>query len=154
MPDSISVVAYSPEYRETFKKLNLAWIEQYFRVEKKDLEQVNHPEKCLAAGGQIIFAVQDGVAVGTCAAYPAGPGQYEIAKMAVAAETRGLGIGDRLMEAIESWIRRQGATEILILSNTVLEPAIKLYKKHRYQVTHLGPHPDYERCNIELRKQL
>src|SRR6185312_14670310 len=57
-------------------------------------------------------------------------------------------------EKAEAWAREQGAAEILILSNTVLAPAIALYKKHGYATTHLGPHPDYERCNIEMRKFL
>jgi GNAT superfamily N-acetyltransferase len=74
--------------------------------------------------------------------------------MAVNPNCRGLGYGDLLMEKSEAWAREQGANEILILSNTVLTPSIELYKKHGYQTTHLGPHPDYERCNIEMKKSL
>lgn len=44
--------------------------------------------------------------------------------------------------------------EITLLSNTILEPAISLYKKHGFETVHLGPHPDYERCNIEMRLML
>ena len=42
----------------------------------------------------------------------------------------------------------------MMLSNTILEPAISLYHKHGYETVPLGPHPEYERCNIELRKIL
>ncbi|MGE3262015.1 MAG: GNAT family N-acetyltransferase [Bacteriovoracia bacterium] len=145
---------HNPSFNPAFKRLNLAWIEQYFRVEKKDLEQVNNPEECLRGGGEIFFVVVEGEAVGTCAMYKTGPRQFELAKMAVDPNYRGLGYGDLLMEKAEAWAKEKGANEILILSNTVLEPAISLYRKHGYTVTHLGPHPDYERCNIEMRKTL
>lgn len=145
---------FRPAYREAFKQLNLAWIEQYFRVEKKDVEQTEHPEQCLAGGGELFFVVVDGKAVGTCALYTAGPARFELAKMAVHPDYRGHGFGDLLMESAETWARERGAAEILILSNTILAPAIALYQKHGYETVHLGAHPDYERCNIEMRKRL
>ena len=150
--DDVEIVEYQARFNGVFRDLNLQWIEAYFRVEKKDLDQVNAPETCLASGGQIFFAILAGQAVGTCAVYKTGPSHYEIAKMAVRPDARGYGIGDLLMSAAEIWAVARGASEIHILSNTVLAPAIALYQKHGYSIMHLGPHPDYERCNIELRK--
>lgn len=146
-------ITYDPKFHEVFRRLNLAWIEKYFRVEKKDLDQVDNPEE-LRKGGEIFFTVVDGEAVGTCAVYRLSDGIYEIAKMAVEPGHQGQGLGDLLMQGAEQWVRAKGGHEIHILSNTVLEPAIRLYKKHGYEVHHLGAHPDYERCNIELRKQV
>lgn len=40
------------------------------------------------------------------------------------------------------------------LSNTVLAPAIGLYRNHGFETTHLGSHPDYQRCNIVMALQL
>jgi GNAT superfamily N-acetyltransferase len=154
MPGTEKIVPFDLRYRAAFKALNLAWIERYFRVEPKDIAQTDHPEECVAGGGEIFFVVVAGEAVGTCAMYRTGPAQFELAKMAVHPDYHGRGFGDRLMEAAESWARRQGAAEILILSNTVLAPAIALYRKHGYETIHLGPHPDYERCNIEMKKRL
>jgi GNAT superfamily N-acetyltransferase len=148
------VVLYDPRYKDVFRKLNLAWIEKYFRVESKDIEQTDNPEECLKQGGQIFFIVDGERAVGTCAMYLLSPKIYELAKMAVDPAYQGHGYGDALMIAAEDWVRAQGGTEIHILSNTVLEPAIRLYHKHGYVTTHLGPHPDYERANIELKKKL
>jgi GNAT superfamily N-acetyltransferase len=149
-----SLVTYQPQFKRAFRELNLEWIERYFRVEKKDLEQTDHPERCLEEGGQIFFVVRNGEAVGTCAMYRAGEGEFELAKMAVRPSEQGHGYGDLLMEGAEAWARSQGARAIVILSNTVLEPAIRLYRKHGFETVHLGPHPDYERCNIEMRKRL
>lgn len=141
-------------HRAAFRELNLAWIEKYFRVEKKDIEQTNNPEQCVRDGGQVFFLVIDGQAVATCAMYKINEGYFELAKMAVRPDFQGQGLGDVLMIESEKWVRDQGGREILILSNTVLEPAIRLYKKHGFEVVHLGPHPDYERANIELKKLL
>jgi GNAT superfamily N-acetyltransferase len=151
---SVQTVKYQEKFKDVFRALNLAWIEKYFRVEKKDVEQTDHPEKCLEEGGEIFFVVEEGLAVGTCAMYKVGPAEYELAKMAVHPDVQGRGYGDLLMLEAETWARAQGGREILILSNTVLEPAIRLYKKHGYETVHLGPHPDYERCNIEMKKRL
>ncbi len=152
MNDLIKVTTYHPEHKEAFKILNLEWIEKYFKVEAKDLEQVNNPEGCLKDGGQIFFILYDNHIVGTCALYKMNEQKYELAKMAVSPQHQGCGLGDLLMMAAEDWAKRQGATEIMLLSNTILSPAITLYKKHGYQVTHLGQHPDYDRCNIGMIK--
>jgi GNAT superfamily N-acetyltransferase len=151
---SASVITFRPEYRGVFRELNLEWITKYFRVEKKDVEQVESPETCLKDGGEVFFVVVGGEAVGTCAMYRIGEGRYELAKMAVRPDCHGRGFGDLLMLEAERWARSRAAREILILSNTVLEPAIRLYKKHAYKTIRLGPHPDYERCNIEMLKVL
>jgi hypothetical protein len=52
------------------------------------------------------------------------------------------------------WSREHGLEEIFLLSNTILEPAITLYKKHGFETVSLGPHPDYDRCNIEMNLKL
>ncbi|MBX3023158.1 MAG: GNAT family N-acetyltransferase [Bdellovibrionales bacterium] len=148
------VVTYQEQYKSVFRDLNLEWIRKYFAVEVKDVEQTSAPEQCLREGGEIFFVVVDGDAVGTCAMYKIGDGVFELAKMAVSPLFHGKGFGDLLMQAAENWARERCAREIHILSNTVLEPAIGLYKKHGYETIHLGAHPDYERCNIEMRKVL
>jgi GNAT superfamily N-acetyltransferase len=149
------VIPYDPRFRAVFVSLNRQWIERYFRLEKNDLEQLERLESAiLAPGGEIFFVVEAGRAVGTCAVVPHGERSYEIAKMAVADEAKGRGHGDRLMEACIAWAAGKGARELTILSNTVLEPAIRLYRKHGFETVRLGSHPDYERCNIEMRLAL
>ncbi|MGZ3721404.1 MAG: GNAT family N-acetyltransferase [Bdellovibrionales bacterium] len=150
--DKYKAITFESRYREAFKAMNVEWIEKHFKIEKKDLDQLDAPEACLAGGGQIFFVIANGEAIATCALYKIGEHEYEIAKMAVRPDFRGSGLGHLLMTAAENWAVTQGARELLILSNTVLEPAIALYKKHGFITTHLGPHPDYERCNIEMRK--
>jgi GNAT superfamily N-acetyltransferase len=147
----ISIVTYHPAHRDVFVRLNREWIERYFKVERNDLEQLERLEQTiLEPGGEIFFVVEAGLAVGTCAMVPHGLQSYEIAKMAVSDEAKGRGYGDLLMEACIAWAVSKSAKKITILSNTVLEPAIRLYRKHGFETIRLGNHPDYERCNIEM----
>lgn len=153
--DFMKVVSYDPRYLPDFVALNREWIEKYFVLEPMDLAQLENPsELILAKGGEIFFVVDGERAIGTCAMVPHGPRSYELAKMAVAPSARGRGAGDVLMMAAIEWAREKGASEVTLLSNTVLEPAISLYRKHGFEIVHLGPHPDYERCNIEMVKRL
>jgi putative acetyltransferase len=115
---------------------------------------VENPEAIVKGGGQLFFVLEEGRVAGTCAALRCGEGVYEIAKMAVSEESRGRGYGDLLMQASLEWIANQSAREVVILSNTVLKPAIGLYRKFGFEVERLGPHPDYVRCNIEMRLKL
>src|SRR5690348_1787393 len=96
---------FEPRFREAYKALNLEWISKYFKVEKKDLEQVDNPEECLREGGQIFFVVVDDEAVATCALYKMNDKLYELAKMAVRPDNQGHGYGDLMMLAAEEWAR-------------------------------------------------
>lgn len=148
------VVTYQERFRADYKSLNIEWIQKYFTVEEKDIAQLDAPEECVHDGGQIFFTVVGERALGTCAMYKIGPQRFELAKMAVSPNARGLGLGNLLMEATESWARTQNATEIMLQSNTVLTPAITLYKKHGYKEVKIATPSEYARCNIEMIKPL
>ena len=150
----LEVTPFQERYASSFRDLNLAWIQRYFAVEQKDLEQLENPRAIVNGGGQIFFIVKEERVVATCALIAMGAGEYEIAKMAVAETERGHGYGEHLMQACLDWAKQRGAKKIHILSNTVLNPAITLYKKFGFQTTHLGPHPDYVRCNIQMQLNL
>lgn len=145
------LVKYQPKYLQAFVTLNREWIEKYFRLEPMDLYQLENPqESILSKGGEIFIVLKNEQPIGTCALVPHGPNSYELAKMAVSPEVRGEGVGDFLMASAIAWARQKKATSITLLSNTVLVPAISLYKKHGFETVHLGTHPDYARCNIEM----
>ena len=151
----VRTLTYDPQYLPAFVALNREWIEKYFVIEEADRQQLQHPEKnILEKGGEIFFILEDEVAIATCAMVPHGPKAYELAKMAVSPRVHGQGYGDLLMTTALDWARSQGAGKVMLLSNTLLEPAIRLYKKHGFEVVHLGQHPDYERCNIEMAIKL
>lgn len=150
-PAKVEIVTFDPKFLPAFVQFNRQWIEQYFVLEPMDLAQLEAPQKSiLAPGGEIFFVLENGEPVATCAMVPHGERGYELAKMAVSVHARGRGYGDLMMEAALAWAKRQKASQVTLLSNTILEPAIALYKKHGFKTIHLGAHPDYERCNIEM----
>lgn len=151
MMANLKIVTFDPQYLPAFVELNREWIQKYFVLEPMDLAQLENPyDNILNQGGEIFFLLENETPVGTCAMVPHGAGSYELAKMAVAPSARGQGYGDIVMQAAIDWAKAKNAGTVTLLSNTVLEPAIALYHKHGFKTVHLGPHPDYERCNIEM----
>jgi putative acetyltransferase len=146
----IQIINYTATHQPDFKRLNVEWIEKYFKVESHDLEQLDQPEKFILAGGGTIFLAQlDEEIVGTVAVIKIEDGSFELAKMAVSPLVHGKGIGKTLcLKAIEH-AREQGATKIWLESNTVLSPAITLYKNVGFQEVLIQNTP-YSRCNIKM----
>jgi ribosomal protein S18 acetylase RimI-like enzyme len=150
-----SVVRYREELRAAFEQLNRDWIESYFVLEDPDRAIFADPGgTILDRGGQIFFVVDDGEVLGTCAVLRHSEVECEIAKMAVARNARGRGLGDLLMAASIDYAHEIGATRIVIVSNTMLAPALRLYRKHGFLEVPLGSDERYERANIRLERQL
>lgn len=149
----VTVVPYRDEFREAFEQLNRDWIEAYFVLEDPDREVFSDPRnKILAPGGQIFFVLEEGQVQGTCAVIRHTKDEYEIAKMAVASTARGRGFGDLLMQAAIAFATSARARVLIIVSNTVLEPAIRLYQKHGFVRVPLTPDERYQRANIRLER--
>ena len=149
------VVPYREEFRAAFDALNRDWIEQYFTLEPADREILGDPSgKIIEAGGEVFFVMERGEILGTCAMLRHSAEEYEIAKMAVAAKARGRGLGDLLMDACIAFAREREAQRVIIVSNTVLEPAIRLYRKHGFVQVPLAGDARYKRANIRLEMEL
>jgi putative acetyltransferase len=152
--DRVKVTTFKPEYRDAFKELNLEWIRTHFKVEKKDLEQLENPEAIRSAGGEVFFICEDdGTPAATAALIRMDDGGFQLAKMAVRPDQRGKKLGDLLMRLTEAWARERKAARLYLISNTDLEPAIALYLKHGFSVISVGQHSDYERGNIVMEKR-
>lgn len=150
------VVTWREEFRPDFERLNRAWIERYFRLEPPDLEVFRDPGRLIVEpGGEIFFVLDDAGAVqGTCAVVPHGPETFELAKMAVSEEARGRGYGDLLMEAAIAFARAAGARRLMLVSNTRLQPALRLYRKHGFAEVPVEGAQGYERVDIQLELRL
>jgi putative acetyltransferase len=150
-----TVIPYREDLRPAFEQLNRDWIETYFELEDADREVLGDPRaKILAPGGQVFFVLEDGEVRGTCAVLRHSRDEYEIAKMAVAPAARGRGFGDLLMETAVAFARDAGALRVVIVSNTILEPAIRLYRKHGFVRVPLDADQRYRRANIRLEREL
>ncbi|MGI9328561.1 MAG: GNAT family N-acetyltransferase [Pseudomonadales bacterium] len=157
MPDpryDVTIVDYAPRHQAAFAALNYAWIEQYFSIEAADRESLDHPqEKILQPGGAILMAELHSEAVGTCALIRISDSELELAKMAVSEAHRGARIGLLLGQAAIERARHLGASQLWLESNTILTPALSLYRKLGFQAEPQQP-SDYARSNIQMRLQL
>jgi len=146
----ISIVDYSHRYAKAFKSLNEQWIRNYFEIEEADLLALDDPEGyVLNKDGHILVALNGSDPIGVVALIPHGERCFELAKMAVSPVFQGKGIGWMLGEAAINKAKLYGAQRLFLDSNTVLEPAIKLYRKLGFYEIESGASP-YRRCNIQM----
>jgi putative acetyltransferase len=149
------VVRYREEFRDAFERLNREWIETYFVLEPADREILGDPRrKILDPGGQVFFVLEGDEVHGTCAVLRHSADECEIAKMAVATAARGRGYGDLLMETSLAFAREIDSRRVVIVSNTVLSAAIRLYQKHGFVQVPLAADSRYRRANIRLELEL
>lgn len=152
----IRILSYEPRHREAFRDLNTWWIRQYFKMEEKDYQILDHPETHIVGkGGHILVAELQGRPVGVCALIPSEVEgfDYELTKMGVSPRFHGRGIGKALGVSILEKARDLGARRVFLDSNTVLGPAIKLYRQLGFREIPTGNSP-YERCNIRMAVDL
>lgn len=137
-----------------FVRLNELWITEHFSLEESDCKLAADPFKIVRDGGHIISLVEDEHVVGVCALFKDSPRDYQLARMAVEPGYRGKGYGEVLIRAAVEMARESGAERLYLLSNTVLTPAISLYRKYGFRTLTEGPHPIYARCNIVMELRL
>lgn len=149
---SLRIVSYQPQYAAAFKSINQWWIEKYFKMEEEDHKALDHPEKnIIDKGGFIFIALWNDQPVGAISMkkMDAAGTTYELAKMGVIPGMRGKKIGQKLCERVIEKGKELDASKIYIESNTVLTPAINLYKKLGFIELENYTSP-YERANIAL----
>ena len=152
----IEIVDYSPQYLPVFKRLNIMWINSHWSLESHELEVLSDPDaSIISQGGHILVALVDGKPMGVVALCKMDHPEYdyEIAKLAVDPEARGTGVGDAIFKTAISKARSLGARRLFLESNTILKPAIGLYRK--YGFTELTEyHPAYDRGDIQMELNL
>lgn len=125
----ITVREFRPGDEACFRKLNQEWITQYFSIEAKDEEALADPQSSiLASGGRIFFAAIEDDCVGCCALLRLRADEFEVAKMAVAPNWQGSGIGRKLLQAVVEAARSAGTRRLYLETNHILTPAIRLYE--------------------------
>lgn len=145
----------NPLHKEKFGVLNREWLNRYFRVEAQDADAFANPEgRILAKGGVIIMAAIGDNIIGTGSLLPLEEAIYEVAKMAVTEQYQAQGIGKRILQALIERARSMEANRLYIVSNTKLERAIRLYRRHGFKNSAENRHSHYERGNITLEYDL
>jgi putative acetyltransferase len=154
MPVEITIREFQTGDESAFRRLNQEWIVRYFgALEAKDEEVLNNPLKMLRGGGRVFFAIADGETIGCCALVEMGPGEFEVAKMAVMESWQRGGVGRRLLQAVIAAAREMGAWRLFLETNHVLTPAIHLYESLGFRHIPHVPSP-YVRSDVSMEMLL
>jgi putative acetyltransferase len=153
----VQIRTFQPGDEGSFLRLNEEWIVRHFVLEEKDRAVLGDPVKyILEPGGEIIFAAIGEEPVGCCALAPEGPGEYEVAKMAVTAACQGRGIGRKILEAVIAEARRMGAWRLYLETNSKLPSATHLYESvgFRHLPTDRVKRSQYARADVFMEMLL
>ncbi len=151
-----TIVPYEDCHQPAFCALNEEWITAHWQMEESDYKALDHPrEYILNKGGHIFIALYNGEVVGTCCLYKSTlPGyDYEMSKLAVSPKVQGKGIGHLLGKTAIDKALNMRAGKIFLESNTILKPAIHLYKKLGF-IELIDCHYSYSRGNIQMELKL
>ena len=138
------------QYLDGFIRLNEEWILKYFELEDADFALAANPNQIINDGDYILSLVSENKVVGVCALFNNGDGVFKLARMALSPKVQGKGLGNKLICAALEKLTLIGANKVYLLSNTKLESAISLYKKHGFKTVSLEQHPIYSRANIVM----
>lgn len=147
----MTIIPYHKKHAQSFKDLNIEWLETYFYVEPFDLEVLSNPERYIIdKGGYIFFSIENEKITGTVALMPMENKVFELTKMAVNRNLRGKGVGQYLMQYCIAFAQIHKLEKLILYSNTLLENAIYIYKKWGFKEIPLETDAHYERANIKM----
>ena len=145
----IEVVGFNKKYSEQFFILNKAWIEESWHLEDSDKKDLLNPDKIVENGGQVFFALENKIAIGTVAMIKSSGDRFELAKMTVQEDFRGKGIANMLMNECLKFAKQKNAREIFLISNDSLIIARNLYDKNGFKEVKLDSQK-YDRGNVKM----
>ena len=145
----IEVVGFNKKYSEQFFILNKAWIEESWHLEDSDKKDLLNPDKIVENGGQVFFALENKIAIGTVAMIKSSDDKFELAKMTVQEDFRGKGIANMLMNECLKFAKQKNAREIFLISNDSLIIARNLYDKNGFKEVKLDSQK-YDRGNVKM----
>jgi len=150
----VEIIEYTNKYHDDFKNLNYKWLKNHDLLEPLDEIILNNPEeKILDKGGHIFLARYDNNIVGTACLIYHNKETFEIAKVAVSSEYRGLGIGSKLVEKCIEVAKKDHASRVILYSNSKLRAALGLYKKFGFKEIS-SENIKYEEADIKMELTL
>lgn len=155
-PDLLAIREFDDSLAADFHDINAEWIEAMFRLEPTDRQVLENPRREIVdRGGTILFVEARGLGiVGACALQKTGETSFELTKMGVREQARGLKAGEFLLAAVIERARALGADPLYLLTNARCAAAVHLYEKLGFDhdaeiMTTYGAR--YERCDVAMR---
>ena len=150
---NIYIQEYEKKFDKDFYILNKTWIEESWILEESDKKDLLNPKKIFDNGGQVFFAVDSQITIGTVAMIKNSEYIFELAKMTVKEGYRGNGIANMLMNQCINFAKQNNAKEIFLISNDSLTIARNLYDKYGFKEVDLDSQK-YDRGNVKMRLTL
>ena len=151
----ISIESFKQEYISAFYSLNKEWIEEFWKLEESDINDLSTPkEYIIDKGGEVFFAIKDDKVIATSAMVYIDDSTFELAKMTVAKEFRGLGIANQLMDRCIDFAKGKNAKYIVLITNSALVIARNLYDKYRFKEIDLDSDKYGDRGNVKMTLNL
>ena len=125
----VLIKKYEDTYHQQFKEISLDWLHKHDLYEKADDDLLDNPRAYLDKGGFIFLAHFNNEILGTISLIPVNENTYEILKLGVVDEFKGLGIGRKLMQICIDLCIEKNVKTIILESSSKLENALKLYEK-------------------------
>ena len=148
---NIEIDTFRPAHAARFAELNRAWLDEYHLMEHSEEAQLADPQAhFLGVGGQIFVALHEGAVIGTCAVLPNGADEFELAKLTVLPEFRGHGIARRLVECCIALARQRRARRLMLVSNSQLQPALRLYESMGFEYRSVPSTAKYEVADVSM----
>lgn len=106
------------------------------------------------AEGPVWAAFENDVMVGTVSGLPE-PDRFYIRSMAIKPSAQRAGIGQKLLETLEAFARKEGHTKLYLYTTFVLPGAQRLYEKNGFYVLReTSPEEWYDMGGLEMEKKL
>jgi ribosomal protein S18 acetylase RimI-like enzyme len=151
----IKIIGYEDCFASDFARLNRDWLEAFGLLEPADSKHLDSPrESIIEPGGAILLAVDEGSVVGTCAILRIGPKIVELAKLSVVPEAQRQGIGRRLTLAAIDHALAMGAERMILVSNSKLVSAVRLYESLGFKHAPLPASVGYATANVYMELAL
>lgn len=147
----IKIIPFEAAYAKDFERLNVEWLEKYFVVEAYDRKVLANPkEYIIDPGGVILFAKYADDIVGTVALMKDKKNHFELTKMAVTEAFKGQKIGEKLMLSVLQEARLKNLSQLYLITNSSLIPAISLYKKVGFKEVPMLQKSIYVRGDVKM----
>ena len=149
--NNLRITTFNKKHKADFEKLNREWIEEFFQMEDEDFHTLQNPESyVIQKNGEIFFAINDQIVIGTAAMIPFSEDVFELAKMSVKKGFQGKGVGKLLLKRCIQFAQERNANEIFLLTNDILKPALNLYLSCGFVIKNNYDDERYERGNTKM----
>ena len=149
--DFISIQSFNNSYISDFYALNKEWIEESWHLEESDINDLSNPQKYIIdKGGEVFFAIKNDKVIGTAAMVYADNKIFELAKMTVAEDYRGLGVANKLMDRCIEFAKEKATDKIFLITNSSLVIARNLYDKYGFKEIVLDSDKYGDRGNVKM----